>query len=266
MEHPLCPADVPQGPGSFKGCRLCDDHQVAPEPAPARGRDSAGSAGVSLWPLASPGEICFQWKLSNIYKSKRNSLMKRLMQFLLSLHLCPPPVYFEKQILDITLFHLSWYKIRTLKKKPQSQRYPYEREQTNTGPGPGLCSTEVGLGTSRLRGTVSQGAARSRAEPLYSQLLHSFWLTWWKVTTQPPVSIRRATRPWPIESHRTKGYRAQPTTVRVRGESRVGQAPVTSPFSPCGSVSPPPTGAPLYCLQMRDRRLREGGRCFLWLL
>lgn len=116
MEHPLCLADVPQGPGSFKGCRLCDDHQVAPEPAPARGRDSAGSAGVSLWPLVSPGEICFQWKLSNIYKSKRNSLMKRLMQFLLSLHLCPPPVYFEKQILDITLFHLSWYKIRTLKR------------------------------------------------------------------------------------------------------------------------------------------------------
>lgn len=118
----------------------------------------------------------------------------------------------------------------------------------------------------QAQGDSQPGAARSRAESLYSQLLHSFWLTWWKVTTQPPVSIRRATRPWPIESHRTKGYRAQPTTVRVRGESRVGQAPVTSPFSPCGSVSPPPTGAPLYCLQMRDRRLREGGRCFLWLL
>lgn len=85
-----------------------------------------------LWPLLwhPLGEICFQWKLSNIYKSKRNRLMKRLIQFLLSLHLCPPPVYFEKQILDIPLFHLSWYKIRALKKKPQLQCHHYKREQT----------------------------------------------------------------------------------------------------------------------------------------
>lgn len=73
------------GPGSTAGCRFHGDRQVAPEPARPRralpGRPDQTQRGgcsrvrcVYLW---SSGKNCFQWKFSNIYKSRLNSITRK---------------------------------------------------------------------------------------------------------------------------------------------------------------------------------------------
>lgn len=73
------------GPGSTAGCRFHGGRQVAPEPARPRralpGRPDQTQRGgcsrvrcVYLW---SSGKNCFQWKFSNIYKSRLNSITRK---------------------------------------------------------------------------------------------------------------------------------------------------------------------------------------------
>lgn len=162
LEHGFCLASATQGPRSFKGCRPRDGRQVAPEPAPARGRDSAGSAGVGAsGPRSgiSSGNLLSMETFKYIQKQTEQANEKANPVSPL-----PPPMPTTCLLRKASLRHpivSSRYKIRTLKKKPQSQCHHCRREQA------GICSIEVGVRTSRLRWTVSQRVARSRAEPLF---------------------------------------------------------------------------------------------------